>query len=218
MSRTSITLSLTALVVGVLAATPAGEAAKKLVLPKASVGSVQLKQNAVTSAKVKDGTLTAADFRPGALATGTPGPAGPPGPVGPKGDTGPAGPKGDTGPQGSPGIVAPLSGADTSENIADGDDVLLLTVPVASAGTFVINAKTNLFAVQAATFADCRLEAGGLDVDAIQWTAGAVNSRQPVSMQAVAAATPADPLRVRCAFEDGNGSAFATKLTAIPVS
>jgi hypothetical protein len=91
-------------------------------------------------------------------------------------------------------------------------------VPVSSSGTFVINAKTNLIAVQAAAFVDCRIEAGGVDVDVVQWTAGAILSRQPVSMQAVAAATPADPLRVMCSFDGGNGSASSTKLTATRVS
>jgi hypothetical protein len=140
------------------------------------------------------------------------------GPQGVAGAQGPAGPKGDTGAQGSPGVVAPLLGTDDTVNIADGADVLVLTVPVSSAGTFVINAKTNLLAVQAAASVACRIEAGGLEVDRIQWTAGANMSRQPASMQAVAAATPADPLRVRCAFDGGNGSAYETKLTAIPVS
>jgi hypothetical protein len=114
--------------------------------------------------------------------------------------------------------VAPLFGEDDTANIADGANVVVLTVPVSSPGTFVINAKTNLFALQAAAFVDCRIEAGGVDVDFVQWTAGEPNGRQPVSMQAVAAATPADPLRVMCSFDGGNGSASATKVTAVPVS
>ncbi len=56
-------------------------------LPKKSVGTPQLKKEAVTTAKVKDGSLTAADFAPGALgsavgATGATGPRGPQGPSG----------------------------------------------------------------------------------------------------------------------------------------
>jgi hypothetical protein len=180
----------------------------------------QIKRGTITGKQVKNKSLALKKLSNGAVKKlrGKTGPQGMAGPQGVAGAQGPAGPKGDTGPQGSAGIVAPLLGADASENIADGDDVLVLTVPVSSAGTFVISAKTNLLAVQAAAFVDCRLEAGGLDVDSIQWTAGAPSSRQPVSMQAVAAATPAGPLRVRCAFDGGNGSAFQTKLTAIPVS
>lgn len=92
----------------------------------------------------------------------------------------------------------------------------LLSVPVTATGTYVINAKTNLFAVQAAVRVDCRVAAAG-EVDATQWTAGAANSRQPVSLQGVATAGPGNPIRVFCAFEEGNGAAFFTKLTAIPV-
>ena len=48
-------------------------------LPRSSVGTAQLKANAVTSAKVKNGSLLAVDFRSGSL------PAGPAGPQGPAG-------------------------------------------------------------------------------------------------------------------------------------
>src|SRR5262245_2772491 len=69
--KTSRILAATALAVAVLAATPVGQAAGKLVLGKNSVGSAQLKKNAVsskkiaknavTAAKVKDDSLTGAD-------------------------------------------------------------------------------------------------------------------------------------------------------------
>jgi hypothetical protein len=186
----------------------------------------QIKRSTITGKQVKNRSLALTKLSNGAVKqlrgkAGPKGVAGAQGVAGPQGATGaqgPAGPQGVAGAQGSAGIVAPLSGADATENIGDGADVVVLTVPVSSAGTFVINAKTNLFAAQATASVDCRIQAGGIDVDSVQWTAGAASSRQPVSMQAVAAATPADPLRVRCAFDGGNGSAFATKLTATPVS
>jgi hypothetical protein len=69
--KTSRIMAATALVVAVLAATPVGQAAGKLVLGKNSVGAPQLKKNAVTGkkiannavtgAKVKDDSLTGAD-------------------------------------------------------------------------------------------------------------------------------------------------------------
>jgi hypothetical protein len=102
-SKTPTILALAALLVAVLAATPVGQAAGRMILPKSSVGAPQIKmravtgpkirKNAVTSAKVKNGTLLAADFKPGQL------------PAGPKGDPGPQGPKGDQGLKGDPGAT-----------------------------------------------------------------------------------------------------------------
>ena len=54
-------------------------------LPRNSVGTPQLKRNAVTSAKVRNGSLLAEDFKSGQL------------PQGAKGDPGPAGPQGAAG-------------------------------------------------------------------------------------------------------------------------
>ena len=54
-------------------------------LPRASVGTAQLKSNAVTSAKVRNGTLLRADFRPGQVPRGPTGARGPQGPPGPPG-------------------------------------------------------------------------------------------------------------------------------------
>ena len=67
-------------------------------LPKNSVGTKQLKTNAVTSGKVKDRTLLSKDFEAGQLPAGPRGPAGAPGP---RGDTGATG---DQGVPGAPGV------------------------------------------------------------------------------------------------------------------
>jgi hypothetical protein len=99
--KTSSILAATALVVAVFGSTPIGHAAGDLVLGRNSVGTAQLKQDAVTGAKVKNGTLRAADFKAGTLVQG---------PQGPKGDTGAQGspgPKGDTGAPGAPGTAGP---------------------------------------------------------------------------------------------------------------
>ena len=53
------------------------------VLPRNSVGAVQLKNNAITGAKVKNFSLVRQDFKPGQLPAGAKGPAGPAGPAGP---------------------------------------------------------------------------------------------------------------------------------------
>ncbi len=60
-------------------------------LPANSVGTPQLKANAVTAGKVKNGTLLRQDFKSGQI------------PAGPRGATGPAGPQGAAGAQGPPG-------------------------------------------------------------------------------------------------------------------
>jgi len=89
--RLPIVLSVTALVVAVLGSTPLGTAARNIVLPRGSVGTVQLRNNAVTGAKVKNFSLVAADFRRGQVPRGPVGPAGPAGPAGAAGPQGPAG-------------------------------------------------------------------------------------------------------------------------------
>jgi hypothetical protein len=86
--RLPVILSITALVVAVLGATPLGEAAREQLVPRASVGTAQLRANAVVSSKVRNRSLLAVDFRRGQLPAG---PAGPQGPVGPAGQTGPPG-------------------------------------------------------------------------------------------------------------------------------
>ena len=93
-NRTPTIIAIAALVVAVLAATPVGQAAGRLVLAKGSVGTTQLRKNAVTSAKVKNHSLLAADFKAGQLPAGAQGPKGD---KGDKGDTGPAGPRGISG-------------------------------------------------------------------------------------------------------------------------
>jgi hypothetical protein len=74
-NRWPVVFSVTALIVAVLGATPVGEAALNA-LPRASVGPLQLKANAVTSVKVKNGSLLRADFRAGQIPVGPAGPAG----------------------------------------------------------------------------------------------------------------------------------------------
>jgi len=73
------------------------------VLPAGSVGTAQLKSDAVVSSKVKNGSLLAADFKPGQLPRGARGAVGPAGPAGPQGAQGAQGPAGAAGAQGSQG-------------------------------------------------------------------------------------------------------------------
>jgi hypothetical protein len=70
-----------------------------LKLAKNSVGTKQLKGNAVTSPKVRDRSLLAHDFKAGQL------PAGERGPIGPQGATGTTGATGATGPSAAKSFV-----------------------------------------------------------------------------------------------------------------
>ena len=74
-------------------------------LPNNSVGTAQLKGNAVISSKVKNRSLLAVDFAQGEI------PRGPRGPEGPPGAPGATGATGATGAAGPPGSVTKLTGS-----------------------------------------------------------------------------------------------------------
>jgi hypothetical protein len=77
------------------------------VLPRNSVGTVQVRNDAIVSSKIKNRTLLAGDFKAGQLPAGPRGPKGDVGERGPKGETGaagPPGPRGPAGPTGPPGL------------------------------------------------------------------------------------------------------------------
>ena len=78
-------------------------------VPLLSVGTPQLKSNAVTSAKVKDRSLLEVDFKQGQIPRGPRGLRGFPGPEGAPGAAGAAGPSGPSGPSGPAGTVARLT-------------------------------------------------------------------------------------------------------------
>lgn len=113
-THVSIIISVTALVVAVFGSTPIGEAAWNQVVPRNSVGTLQLQRNAVKASKVApnairtghvlDGSLLTADFKAGQI---------PQGPKGDKGEKGEKGGKGDPGLTGytlATGTLAPPTG------------------------------------------------------------------------------------------------------------
>jgi hypothetical protein len=109
-------------------------------LPKHSVGTAQLKNNAVVSSKVKDGSLQATDFAAGQLPAGKQGPAGTDGQPGPPGPAGPS----DAYSRWANGLSGNLS----------------LTIP--QAGKYVIWAKAYVGNGEAiAQLVTCNLQAGG---------------------------------------------------------
>jgi hypothetical protein len=81
-------------------------AASRIIPSRNTVGSTQIKKNAITSSKVKDGSLKKVDFKAGELPKGDTGATGGQGPKGDKGDTGATGATGATGVTGAPGTAA----------------------------------------------------------------------------------------------------------------
>jgi len=113
-------------------------------LPANSVGTVQLRANAVNSAKVKNGSLRAVDFAPGQLSTGGAGTSSAPG------AQGPPGPKGDRGPKGDPGPAGPSNAYfDTNAGpvtLDFGPLQRVATVRAPDPGKYVLWAKANFHA------------------------------------------------------------------------
>ena len=127
-------------------------------LPRNSVGTVQLKNDAVVSSKVRNGSLLKTDFRAGQIPTGPQGPQGPGGATGATGATGAAGAAGVA----APGYVAQVisannSGSSSSNNNAY-DDVnnasVNVTVPTGETDQFIV-----YFSAQSACYGGTSLHA-----------------------------------------------------------
>jgi hypothetical protein len=157
LDRSAIGVAAAALIIAVLGTTPVGQAATNLILPKKSVGAVQLKRNAVTAAKVKDHSLRAADFGAGQLPAGPKGDPGTAGPQGPQGATGPTGPRGPSDAyvktSQSPVVVVP---ALTTKTVA--------TLDIPKPGKYVVTAKAVVFSTAGADIV-CSLGPSGSAVD-----------------------------------------------------
>ena len=113
-----------------------GAAVAAVELGKSTVGTKQLKRDAVTSAKVKDGSLQARDFAKGFRAPiGRPAAIGPAGPMGERGPEGPQGQEGRRGPEGPLGSSDGYQARGSSSSLSDslfGTQVVSLAVPPGS--------------------------------------------------------------------------------------
>lgn len=103
-------------------------------LPHSSVGTFQLKNNAVVSSKVKGHSLLRSDFANGQL------PRGPQGPQGPQGPAGPAGPAGAAG-VATPGYVAQVT-SDTSTSAVTSNSTSFTDLPDANEAITVPTGQT----------------------------------------------------------------------------
>src|SRR3954452_5183757 len=138
-----------ALVVSVIALVVAlgGTSYAAIVLPANSVGTKQIKKNAVTGAKVKNGSLLSADFRAGQLPAGATGATGATGLKGDKGTAGAAGPAGSPGVKGDPGTPgAPgTDGADGTAGTAGVNGAATRVRASKPAGDVAVPANTITF-------------------------------------------------------------------------
>lgn len=123
-----------------------------LQVPKNSVGTAQLRTNAVVSAKVRNGSLLRTDFKAGQI------------PAGPAGAAGPAGPAGAAGPPGP---------SDAYARAVNGPITLpvpfttIANLPIPQAGRYVVWAKTGVRSASASGQVTCILVevTGNLQID-----------------------------------------------------
>jgi hypothetical protein len=176
-------------------------AAVSLVLPRNSVGTPQLKNDAVTSIKivagavrssdVRDGSLVRADFAPGEVPAGPTGPAGPAGPPSPSD----AYTRLLTGP-----LAVPLH-----------SEATLASLAIPQAGNYVVFAKAGVSGHGTVT---CRLEAGS-DSDLSQ-AAPSTSSNQTIASLVAHVFTAPGNVDLKCAG-DGDAGMSMVKIAAIKV-
>ena len=186
-----------------------------VVLPANSVGTKQLKANAVTSAKVLNGSLMKADFKTGQV------PAGPAGPTGPTGPAGAAGATGATGATGAAGPSDAYAGFKNGPVAMPGSLSTIATLNIPSAGNYVVVAKAWLFDnVNTAVLTDCTLVAGA-DTDEtrtmLEGNSGVVVAAAPMVLEVVHVFAGAGAVALNCNAFGVNVSAENIKIVAIKV-
>ena len=140
-------------------------------LPRNSVGTKQIKKNAVNSSKVKDRSLLANDFKPGQLPRGAVGPTGAAGAVGQDGvpgldgvagQTGATGLMGATGPEGPVGPTGLDGGTGPTGTTGATGDAGISSAAVMSAHTRSAISGPSYFAISGITD-----QAAGTKTDAV---------------------------------------------------
>ena len=176
-------------------------------LPKNSVGSKQIRSNAVSASKVKDRSLLATDFAAGQLPAG---PQGPAGSAGPAGSTGPRGPS-DAIYKRDPSFVD-VTGAKTT--------VVSVTLPAGSwvvTGGGVVNNNAS-----ANSNAGCELNIAGVVVDTedliVLGPNLAVGERESVTLTGAKTVTAPTPAQFRCSLSSASGNVVRPHISAIQVA
>jgi hypothetical protein len=202
-NRLPTALSVTALVVAVLGWTPLGEAARDAVFPPNSIGTTQLKLNAVTSPKIRNGSvqaidvqkkaLTAAHIKPGSLLASSfkAGQL----PAGPKGDKGD---KGDRGPAALTETHTRSTGGPTQALTATVTPIISMPLPK---GKYLLLGKVNVSGTEPTFTAFCSTDTGGsadyATAAAYSGPAGA-NTTHALSMHRVVELSAAGTAVIRC--------------------
>jgi len=190
-----------------LAVALSGASYAAIIIPRNSVGTLQLKANAVNSSKVLNGSLLRADFKTGQIPAGPTGPAGPAGPAGAAGAAGPAGPAGPS---------------DAFSKFANGPVVVpaapatLTSLSVPSGGKYVIWGKAYMTIAAGAAVVTCTLEAGG-DNDKSQ-TYVQANFPFVIALNVVHEFSNGGSVDFKCSTSAGAPTANFIKITAIKVA
>lgn len=219
--RLPTALSVTALVVAILGWTPLGEAAREAVFPPNSVGTAQLKLNAVTSPKIRNGsvtaidiqkkTITAAHVKPGSLlsssfATGQL-------PAGPKGEKGD---KGDKGANGLANVFTKRTSGPTQALAATSTTIVSLPLPK---GKYVVLGKVWVSGAEPTFTAICDTGVGSNTDSGLAAGYGGpagANVSSTVSMNAVVELAATGTATIKC-WTPRKGSWGEATLTAIQV-
>ncbi len=168
-----------------------------------SVGTLQIKANAVTTQKVKNGTLLRGDFKAGQV------PRGPAGPPGAAGVAGPAGPAGAAGPAGPSDAYSRFLNGPVA---VPGALTTLANLSIPQAGKYVIWAKA--YTVGGGVV--CKLVAG-TDTDESGTPGHGAAFKDPLSLMVVHEFAAAGSVDFQCSVT-GAATANQIKIAAIKVA
>lgn len=174
-------------------------AAQKLINGK------KIKPGTITSKQIKNRSIGLVDIKPGTVKQLR----------GAKGERGPTGPQGAPGPA---GVVNPVYAEDETETIDQGEEKKLTSLTVPTAGTYIVQAKTNLFALNENMNAECYIGSSNFEIDYARWTAEPAVSQNAISLLGMVDLQAGQEVEFRCLFNGTKGSAWSTRLIAIPVA
>jgi hypothetical protein len=184
-----------------------GGAYAAVTLPAASVGTQQLKQQAVTPAKLAPSALHLFKARTGSR--GVQGLAGKSGIAGTPGQPGPQGPQGPTGPAGATGATGPAGPRGPSDLYSANGTLDITDLP---AGNYQLQAKLTYGGGTGTSAVDCQLVStptGSHDYTTLDETALEATSDDPslaIPLQAVGQFTSPVDVSVSCSVSTGGGS------------